>query len=188
MHAQSCPTLCDPMDCSPPGSSVLGISQARILELVAISFSRHLPYPGMGKKEMFPSRIPSRDQAHILCASCIGRRILYHYTIWEARIKTGNAGKPPAMHRTVPTVNNYLTQYVNNAKTEKLQSSCTLPGTQSFFIYVNSLARGFTFLYSIIYISYMSALYNLFSITFHEAGSPETFYIEVLYQSSEANL
>ena len=38
--AQSCPTLCDPMDCSPPGSSVRGISRARILEWVAISFSR----------------------------------------------------------------------------------------------------------------------------------------------------
>ena len=39
-HAQSCPTLCDPMDCSPPGSSVHGILQVRILEQVAISFSR----------------------------------------------------------------------------------------------------------------------------------------------------
>ena len=38
--AQSCPTLCDPMDCSPPGSSVLGIFQARVLEWIAISFSR----------------------------------------------------------------------------------------------------------------------------------------------------
>ena len=38
--AQSCPTLCDPVDCSPPGSSVHGISQAKILEWVAISFSR----------------------------------------------------------------------------------------------------------------------------------------------------
>ena len=36
---QSCPTLCDPIDCSPPGSSVHGILQARILEWVAISFS-----------------------------------------------------------------------------------------------------------------------------------------------------
>ena len=36
---QSCPTLCDPMDCSPPGSSVHGISQASILEWAAISFS-----------------------------------------------------------------------------------------------------------------------------------------------------
>ena len=37
--AQSCPTLSDPMDCSPPGSSVHGIFQARTLEWVAISFS-----------------------------------------------------------------------------------------------------------------------------------------------------
>ena len=38
--AQSCPTLCNPMGCSPPGSSVHGIFQTRILEWVAISFSR----------------------------------------------------------------------------------------------------------------------------------------------------
>jgi len=38
--AQSCPTLCDSMDYSPPGSSVLGILQARMLEWVAIPFSR----------------------------------------------------------------------------------------------------------------------------------------------------
>ena len=35
--AQSCPTLCDPLDCSPPGSSIHGILQARVLEWVAIS-------------------------------------------------------------------------------------------------------------------------------------------------------
>ena len=38
--AQSCPTLCDPMDCSPPGFSVHGILQARILEWISIPFSR----------------------------------------------------------------------------------------------------------------------------------------------------
>ena len=37
---QSCPTLCDPMDCGPPGASVLGILQARILEWVAMPSSR----------------------------------------------------------------------------------------------------------------------------------------------------
>ena len=37
---QSCPTLFDPMDCSPPGSSIYGVLQARILEWVAIPFSR----------------------------------------------------------------------------------------------------------------------------------------------------
>ena len=37
--AQLCSTLCDPMDCSPPGSSLHGIFQARLLEWAAISFS-----------------------------------------------------------------------------------------------------------------------------------------------------
>ena len=43
--AQSCPTLCDPVDCSPPGSSVHGIFQARVLEWGAISFSRRSSPP-----------------------------------------------------------------------------------------------------------------------------------------------
>ena len=43
--AQSCPTLCNSVDCSPPGSSVHGILQARILEWVAISFSRGSSWP-----------------------------------------------------------------------------------------------------------------------------------------------
>ena len=43
--AQSWPTLCDPMDCSLPGASVHGIFQARILEWVAISFSRGSSQP-----------------------------------------------------------------------------------------------------------------------------------------------
>ena len=38
MHAQQCPTLCHSMDCSPPGSSLHGIFQARILEWVAFSY------------------------------------------------------------------------------------------------------------------------------------------------------
>ena len=42
VHAQSCPTLCDPMDCSPLGSSVRGILQAGILKWVAVSYSREI--------------------------------------------------------------------------------------------------------------------------------------------------
>ena len=45
--AQSCLTLCDPMDCSLPGSSVHGIFQARILEWVAIPSPGDLPDPGI---------------------------------------------------------------------------------------------------------------------------------------------
>ena len=44
--AQSCLTPCNPMDCSLPGSSVHGILQARILEWVAISYSRGSSHPG----------------------------------------------------------------------------------------------------------------------------------------------
>ena len=44
---QSCPTLCDPIDGSPPGSPIPGILQARILEWVAMSSSRDLPDPGI---------------------------------------------------------------------------------------------------------------------------------------------
>ena len=65
--AQSCPTLSDPMDCSPPGSSVLEIFQARILEQVTISYSRESSSP--------------REQTHVFCT---GRQILYHYATWEA--------------------------------------------------------------------------------------------------------
>ena len=43
--AQSCPTLSDPMDCSPLGSSVYGIFQARVLEWGAIAFERQLTHP-----------------------------------------------------------------------------------------------------------------------------------------------
>ena len=42
---QSCPILCNPMDCSPPGSSVHGILQARILEWIVIPFSRGSSQP-----------------------------------------------------------------------------------------------------------------------------------------------
>ena len=62
-----CPTLFDPIDCSPSVSSVHGISHARLLEWVAISSSKGSSQP--------------RDQTHI---SSIGRWILYHCTSWEA--------------------------------------------------------------------------------------------------------
>ena len=45
--AQSYPVFCNPIDCSPQGSNIHGIFQARILEWVAISFSRYLPDPGI---------------------------------------------------------------------------------------------------------------------------------------------
>ena len=61
--------FCNPMDCSPPGSCVHGVLQARILEWVAISSSRGSSWP--------------RDQTHI---SCIGRMVLYCWATREAHI------------------------------------------------------------------------------------------------------
>ena len=55
--AQSCLTLCHPMDCSLPGSSVHGIFQARILEWLAISFSRESSWP---RDRTWVSRIAGR--------------------------------------------------------------------------------------------------------------------------------
>jgi len=63
--AQSCPTLCDHMDCSLSGSSVHGIFQARVLEWIAVSFSRESYRP--------------RNQTGV---SCIAGR---HFTIWATR-------------------------------------------------------------------------------------------------------
>ena len=51
--AELCPTLCDPIDYSPPGSSVSETLQARILDWVVISFSRDLSNPGI--KSMSPA-------------------------------------------------------------------------------------------------------------------------------------
>ena len=68
--AKSCPTLCDLMNCSLPGSSIHGISQARILEWVAISSCRVSSWP--------------RDWTWVSSVSCIGRQILYHCATWEA--------------------------------------------------------------------------------------------------------
>ena len=56
MLHQSCPTLCDHMDCSPPGSSVHGILQAGILEWVAISSCRGSAYLGIKQSPALAGR------------------------------------------------------------------------------------------------------------------------------------
>ena len=61
---QSHPTLCDPIECSPPGSSVHGTLQARILEWISVPSFRRSSLP--------------RDSTCVSYVSCIGRRSLYH--------------------------------------------------------------------------------------------------------------
>ena len=65
--AQSCLTLSDPMDCSSPGSFLHGIFQARILEWVAVSFSRGSSWP--------------RDRT---CVPCIASGLFTFWATWEA--------------------------------------------------------------------------------------------------------
>ena len=74
--AQSCPPLCDPMDCSPLGYSVYGTLQTRILEWVAMPSPRGSPQ--------------TRDQTHVFC---ISRQFLYHSTTWEAHFTIFYASK-----------------------------------------------------------------------------------------------
>ena len=81
--AKSCLTLCDAMDCSPPGSSVHGISQARILELVAISFCK--------------GSSPTQELNPV---SCIGRWILYHWaTHFQGNILSAFWKEKPSPYR-----------------------------------------------------------------------------------------
>ena len=75
---QSCPTLCEPMDYSPPGSSVHGILQARILEWAAMPSSRGSSQP--------------RDWTGVSYVSCIGRQGLFvclflTTSTWEVRLQ-----------------------------------------------------------------------------------------------------
>ena len=71
LYAESCPTLCNPKDCTPPDSSVYGTFHARILEWVAISSSRESSQ--------------TRDRTWVFC---FGTRILYHWATWKSHSQT----------------------------------------------------------------------------------------------------
>ena len=83
-HAQSCPTLCDPKVVSPPGFSVHGIFQARILEWMAI-FS-------------FRASSQSRDQTHVSCVSC--RFFTTKVTKWGAQNQQAPGFEEPPGRRS----------------------------------------------------------------------------------------
>ena len=71
--SQLCPTLCDPVDYSPPDSSIHGIFQARILEWIAISFFRDIPDPGI--------------ELTSLMSPALASGFLTTSTTWEAQMK-----------------------------------------------------------------------------------------------------
>ena len=104
--SQSCLTICNPIDCSPPGSSVHGILQARILQWFVMPFSRGSSW--------------SRDWTRIFYISCTGWWILYHYATWEACIKSLTSSK-------------FLCPFCVRLLTHFLLVSCvTLPSPRNF--------------------------------------------------------
>ena len=136
-------TLCDPMDCSPPDSSVPGISQVRILEWVAIPISRGSSRPG--------------DRTCISRISCAGRQILYLCSTWEALSSlTRDQPRTPCTgswrlnywtSRDVPTC---LISSLNDLGLHSVMESdrtlmyllwalplCVLPGRESFVYLIN---------------------------------------------------
>ena len=78
--AKSCPTLCDPRDCSPPGPSIHGIFQTRIPEWVIISSSRVSYWP--------------RDQTRISWVSCTGRRCHWGKPWFPRSLPRGQTASP----------------------------------------------------------------------------------------------
>ena len=128
--AQSRLTLCGPMDCRLPGSSVCEIFQARILEWVTISFSRGYSQPG--------------DRTCISCGSCIGAGILYHWAIWEAMCHNYWACAPePRSHnywspltwslcstREATAMRSLLPQLQRSPRSPQLEKTCAATKTQ----------------------------------------------------------
>ena len=98
--AQLCLLPCSPKDCSLPVSSVHGILQARILEWVAISYSRRSPQP--------------RDRTHISDISCIGRWVLYHCATVLSRPTKGYKIQTTSTKKGRGAINTDLIEKDNN--------------------------------------------------------------------------
>ena len=94
---------CHLMDCSPPGCSVHGIFQARILEWVAISPSR--------------GSSPTRNRTHFSCIFWIGRGVLYCWVTWETL-------------KNLPAVKTHFTSLWQVARDWKSLPAGTLPRTE----------------------------------------------------------
>ena len=143
---QLCPTLCNPMDCSPPGSSVYGILQARILEWVAIFSSRGSSWP--------------RDQTQV---SCIAGKFLTIWVTREAeykdvltvsvlRVSYGEPGEKTFCFSTsfLPLYQNKTLTFESSPRENsrrKTVSPCSPWSHSSIHITVNFLSEAHSFLY-----------------------------------------
>ena len=131
--AQSCPTLCDPMDCSLQRSSVRGIIQARVLEWVAISFSRGSSQP--------------RDQTWV--SHTAGR----HFTIWA----TGSKQEKEYV-KAVYCHPAYLT-YICRVHHEKCQAEWSTAGIKIAGRNINNLSWCLFGIYSLTVFSWLYQTY-----------------------------
>ena len=113
--AQSCPTLCDPMDCSLPGSSIHGIFQARVLDWIAISFSRRSSW--------------LRDWTRV--SHSVGR----HFTIWATR-------EAAASHRTTRWVEQLSSRRSRNENLHPKPQSQLWHDIQKTASHTRSMHRG----------------------------------------------
>ena len=106
--AQLCPTLCDPMDGSPPCSSVHGILQARLLEWVAISFSRDLPDPGIElgspalQADFFFISLATRETPYIFQIRICIRYVVCKYFLQICSLSGRIAGMMASQRTTCP--------------------------------------------------------------------------------------
>ena len=119
--AKLCPTLCNPV-VTLQDASVYGIFQARILERVAISFSRRSSQP--------------RDRTSVSCILCTGWQILYRCTAWEARVQTVSPGMCLSSRQTNNTQKAVLILLVRTFKKSKLIP--TLSSFQKCNIFVST--------------------------------------------------
>ena len=136
--AQSCPTLFDPMDCSLPGSSLHEILQARILEWVAISFSRG------------SSRL--RDQTQVSCIA--GRR----FNLWA----TGEVLENHSVNKCDVCSHNFDTHKLHEKQQRKKESVKTQRNISLFlFPWKWKKGRRPSFLYSFIKMNNLNEIFGL---------------------------
>ena len=126
--SQSCLTLCDPMDCSLPGSSVLGISQVWILEQASTSFSRDSLNPGieLGFSTLQTNSLPSEPSGkpnYVLSAIVNMLHSLSHLTLQQG-FPRSSVGKESACHRGDLSLIPGLERLPGEENGNSLQYSC----------------------------------------------------------------
>ena len=112
--AQSCPTLCDPVDCSPPGSPIHGISQARILEWVAISFSRGSSWSRNWTHCLLHCQVDSLPLSHLRNLFVRAWEICIHYII--SSLNSSGIYFKDLIHRSFPFFPFWLYGKINQSR------------------------------------------------------------------------